>query len=139
MNPGGFYASLLLFLLSWTQIVLGVSHHHSDTKAPPAGVSGTHHDKEHKIIHVHYGSNDLQEHMLHLLENVKKYPHNKEPFKVHQKSNEDNRKKAMKKADMKNRPGTARDEKPPNFVHHDGKSVTVKRVPKAESGKHFLE
>ena len=140
MNPGGFYA-FLLFLLSWTQIVLG-DLHHSDTHAPPPGKSGTYHDKNSKVIHTYYGSDDLHDHMVHLQENHLKYPkyrNTKYSVPKHPDPDHKNRKHAMKISNLKPEPGKVRDEKPPNFVTHNRKSVTVKHVPEAESRKYFLE
>ena len=112
--------------------------HDSDTEAPPAGISGIYHDKTRKVIHVYYG-HDLEEHMVHLLENHQKFPKDKnKQYPVPKKPSNKNRKKAMELSNLDPLPGTARDEKPPNFVSHNGKSLTVKRVSKEESGKHFL-
>ena len=139
MNPGGFYYAFLLLLLSWTQMVLGV--YHSKTHAPTPGTSGIHHDETNKIIHVHYGSDDLHEHMVHLLENHEKYPQNRnKQYTVpkHPDPKHLNREHAMKISNLEPEPGKVRDEKPPNFVKHNRKSVTVKHVPEAESRKYFL-
>jgi hypothetical protein len=139
MNSSGIYASfLLLFLLSWTPKVLGVFHN-SDDEPPPKGMSGIYHDIDNKVVHTYYGTDDLKEHMVHLLENQEKFPQNVRQYKVPKTPSTKNREHAMELSNMDPEPGTARDEKPPNFVDHDGKSVTVKRVPAAESRKHFLE
>jgi hypothetical protein len=137
MIPGGIFV-FLLFLLSWTPMVLGADFHNSDTDVPPAGMSGIYHDKDKKVLHTYYGSNDLEEHMVHLLENQKQYPENIRQYSVPKTPSDTNRKKAMEISNLDPLPGTARDEKPPNFVTHDGKSVSVKRVPAEESSKHFL-
>ena len=141
MNPGGIYVFLLLSLLSWTQMVMGkgVKLHNSKTEAPAAGKSGTYLDKPNKVLHVYYGDDHLEHHMAHLIENHQQHPHNDRLYDVHDKNSINNRKKAMKGSKKKTLPDQARDEKPPNIVVHDGKSVTVKHLPKKESGKHFLE
>ena len=116
--------------------------HHSDTEPPSPGVSGIYHDKNSKIIHVHYGSDDLHDHMVHLLENHQKYPQHRNkmyPVPKHPDPEQKNRKHAMKISNLEPEQGKVRDEKPPNFVTHDRKHVTVKHVPEAESRKYFLE
>lgn len=55
-------------------MVLGI--YSSDTEKPPVGMSGIYHNKVEKILHTYYSSNDIEEHMVHLLENHKKYPDN---------------------------------------------------------------
>ena len=124
-------------------MVLGVYKvHHSEEHAPPPGMSGIHHDKDNKVLHVHYGSDDLPEHMINLQENHEKYPHNRNRnYSVPQEKDPKakNRKKAMKDSGLETEEGKVRDEKPPNFVRHDGKSVTVRYVPEEESSKYFLE
>lgn len=138
MIPGGIFAYLLL-LLSWTLTVLGANFHNTDTGPPPAGMSGIYHDKDNKVLHTYYGTNDLEEHMVHLLENQKQFPDNARQYSVPKEPSTWNREKAMALSDLEPLPDTARDEKPPNFVKHDGNSVSVKRVPAEESSKHFLD
>ena len=113
--------------------------HNSKTEAPAAGKSGTYLDESNKILHVYYGDDHLEQHMAHLMENHRLYPHNDQLFDVHPEHSTKNRKKAMKDSKKKTVLDHARDEKPPNFVVHDGKSVTVRHLPKKESSKHFLE
>ena len=135
MNPGGIYAFLLLFLLSWTQMVLGL--YHSKKQAPSAGKSGTWHDKKNKIIHVYYGNDHLEHHMVHLLKNNQKHPQNDRLYRVSPKGHTVNRRKAMAGSRLRPIRGFARDEKPPNMVLHNGRSVSVRHVPGRESSKHF--
>ena len=71
------------------------------------------------------------------MENQEKYPQNKKPFTVGKAGSTENRKKAMEKSALPTKKGFHRDEKPPNFVNHDGKSVTVKHLPAKESSKHL--
>ena len=141
MNPGGIYAFLLLFLLSWPQMVLGkgVKLYNSKTEPPPKGKSGTYHDKANKVLHVYYGDDHLEHHMVHLQENYQQHPHNDRLYDVGPKRSTKNRKQAMEESGKDAVPGFSRDEKPPNIAVHDRKSVTVRYLPKKESGKHFLE
>ena len=119
-------------------MVLGALHN-SDTEKPPAGASGIHHDRENKVIHAYYGTNDMHDHMVHLLENHQQYPENKRQYSVPKNPSTYNREHAMQLSGLEVAAGHVRDEKPPNLVKHDGKTVTVKHVPEAESRKYFPE
>ena len=111
----------------------------STTEAPPAGVSGTYHDHDNKIVHVYYGNDHLEQHMAHLIDNHRQYPHNDRPFDVAPEHSVANRAVAMAKSALRPTAGLARDEKPPNIADHDHQSVTVQHLPAKESSKHFLE
>ena len=106
------------------------------TSKPAPGHTGIAYDEKSKVVHAYYGSNDLPGHMKHLTDNQNQYPHNKQPFDVLPAGSKENRKKALD--GIKTQPDHARDEKPPNFVKHDGKSVTVQSLPKKESSKHVF-
>ena len=118
-------------------MVLGL--YKSETEAPPAGISGVYHEKDKKILHVHYGNDVLESHMHHVIEHHEIFPNNDRLYHVVQKNSIANRIKNMAKTTLARIRGTARDEKPPNMVVHDGNSVTMKRVPAKESSKHFPE
>ena len=117
----------------------GAKLHSSTTEPPAKGKSGVYHDKDNKIVHVYYGDDHLEHHMVHLMENHQQHPHNDRLYNVAPKGSTKNRKQAMEESGKDTVPGFSRDEKPPNFVVHDGKSVTVRHLPKKESSKHFLE
>ena len=133
MKPA-IFTFLSLFLLPVALSVPIIYHH---PVKPSPGNSGIWYDKDEKIVHTYYGSNDVPGHMEHLKANVATYPHNALPFSVGQAGSTKNRKKATAKSGLPIRPGFHRDEKPPNFVDHDGNSVTVEHLPAAESREHL--
>lgn len=123
-----------LFLLSCLPVALTAPTYQPLPGKPDAGVSGVHHDKETNIVHAYYGEKDLPKHREHLILNHVAHPQNNRPFNLGQPGSNKNRQAVINRVPP--RRGSRRDEKPPNFVAHDGKeSVTLRYVPKDESGK----
>jgi hypothetical protein len=136
MKTKTLFASLLLFLLTRLPVALAAPGYKSLDKKPLPGFSGVHYDQPNNAIHTYYGDHDLREHMEHLMYNQRKHPENDRAFQRGKPGNTANRDKATKGIPIL--PGLSRDEKPPNTVIHDGTKVTVRHLPKIESGKHLF-
>jgi hypothetical protein len=136
MKTKALFPSLLLFLLTCLPVALAAPGYPVLDEKPLPGHSGVHYDAEKNVVHTYYGDNDLRRHMEHLMYNQAKHPENDRAFKVGPAGKTGNRRKAL--AGTKPLPGMARDEKPPNSMIHEHTKVTVKFLPKKESGKHLF-
>jgi hypothetical protein len=136
MKPETVFASLVLFVLGCLPVALATPGYSVLDQKPAPGDSGVHYDKPKNNVNTYYGDKDLRQHMEHLMYNQRKHPENKRAFTVGPPGKKDNRKNAL--AGTKSAPGFARDEKPPNSMVHDGKKVTLRSLPKVESGKHLF-
>jgi len=137
MKTEALFPSLLLFLSTCLPVVLAVSYPVLPVEQSiPPGESGVRYDKSKNAVHTYYGDKDLRQHMEHLMYNQRKHPENVRPYSVAPAGSTANRKNAL--AGTKPKPGFVRDEKPPNSMIHDGKKVTLRSLPKTESGKHLF-
>lgn len=110
-----------------------------DPSVPLPGRTGTHTDPSTGVVTLHYGDDNLHEHMGHLQRNQATHPHNRNPNPLSDHS-ERNRDHALHNIPTAgNHPVTGlarvRDEKLPNMLHnpHHATSTTVEYLPDAES------
>lgn len=122
------------------------SHPHTptpeqDSSVPLPGRTGMHTDPHTDVVTMHYGDDNLHEHMGHLQRNQAAFPHNRNPNPLSVKS-ERNRPHALHNIPAAGKhPVTGlemvRDEKLPQMLHnpHHSTSTTVEYLPAAESCK----
>ena|SRR5260221_2797727 len=136
MKTEALFPSLLLFFSTCLPVVLAAPGYRVLSQSPSPGESGVRYDKSNNAVHTYYGDRELRQHMEHLMYNQRKHPENVRPYNVAPPGSTANRQNAL--AGTKPKPGFVRDEKPPNSMIHDGKKVTLRSLPKTESGKHLF-